>query len=182
MAEIFPVPTRGIGTPDYTPQALQEPWIASAPLRTGKTAGWIYTHIAIAQVIPSKGYLLLGSFTAAQLETLGIESILNEVWVADNPNIYCRCFVGGDYITGTMICSPLGCSPVFLYPAYLTDASLPYSCNAYDAELNRYGVICRFRKDIGRGYSIYHYLYNDDIVDHNLIIAGISYQRKIVVL
>lgn len=177
MAEIFPVELRGIGNPDYSEISLQEPWIATSPERQLLTAGWIHTLFNLNFALPAGIFTPFATLTAAQIESLGIESILMEWWIASSPNIYCQCYVGG-----VMICSPIGCSPFLCYASMLTEQSLPVSTHIYDVEAGRYGIVCRFHKDIGRGYEIQHGLFNASGVDQTCEIAAISYQRKITVV
>lgn len=176
VVETEAYPQEGVGRPDFSSTALQEPWVAPYTQRSLITAGWIYTLFKLDFALPAGEFTPFATLTAEEVEELGIEAILMEWWIASSPNVYCRCYVGD-----TMICSPIGCCPALCYAGMLTDQSLPVSTHIYDAEAGRYGVICRFRKDIGRGYKIEHGLFNDEETEQTCEVAAISYQRKVTV-
>lgn len=170
----YTVTQKGIGSPDYSATALQEPWVGAFPQRQLLTAGWMLTNFLPDFTLPAKTFVPFSELTADEIEEYGIEAILMEWWIASSPNVYCQCFIGD-----VMVCSPIGCCPALCYASGLTDPSLPVSTHIYDAEAGRYGIICRFRKDIGRGYPIKHGLFNDEVTDQTCEIAAVSYQRKI---
>ncbi|MBA7485580.1 hypothetical protein ES703_108709 [subsurface metagenome] len=177
IVETGAYPQEGVGRPDFSSAAIQEPWVAGYSQRPQISAGWIHTIFDMAIPLPAKQFTPFATLTAEEVKNLGIEAILMEWWIASSPNVYCRCYVGD-----TMICSPLGCCPALCYASMLTDPSLPISTHVYDEEAGRYGIICRFRKDIGRGYKIEHGLFNDEETEQTCEIAAIAYQRKVVVV
>jgi len=172
----FAVAQRGLGRPDYSATSLQEPWVAKSPDRNLISAGWIHTVFKLNFALPAGEFTTFATLTAEEIESLGIEAVLMEWWIASHPEIYCQCYVGD-----TMICSPIGCSPGLCHASELTNPSLPISTHIYDTVGDRYGIVCKFHKDIGRGYKVEHGLFNASGVDQTCEVAAISFQRKVTV-
>jgi len=176
IAKTFTIASRGVGRPDYAATFLEEPWIATYPDRLNTTIGWIFTSFQLNFALPAKTFTPFSTWTAAEVEATGLETVLFEFWIASSPNVYCQCYMGTQ-----MVCSPIGCSPALCFAGRLQDNSLPISTHIYNTETGRYGIVCRFRKDIGRGYSMEHGLYNDEVIDQTCEVAAVSYQRRITV-
>ncbi len=162
----------------YTPsgikvkgKVLTDPWVA--PWRAGETVGWAYHDSALNLTLPPKEFTPISVKTAAEVAALGLEQIALEAFIVSHPEVYCRC-----YVNDTLVCSPIGCCPMLAH-ALGTTGSDPLYCHVYDTAGDNYGVVCKYRKDLGRGLSFSHGLYNDTDVPQTLRIFLITYYRKI---
>jgi hypothetical protein len=161
--------TSGINVKD---KVLTDPWVA--PLRHEETIGWAYHDFGLNVNLPPNSFTPLSEKTAEEVAALGLEQIALEVYIVSHPEVYCRC-----YINGILVCSPIGCCPMLANLIGTTSAD-PVYCHIYDTTGHNYGVVCKYRKDLGHGLSFSHGLYNSTAVAQVARVFLITYYRKIV--
>ena len=102
--------SKGKGFPDFSQLALQEPWVANTPGREDISIGWPFTKVAINKALPKGKTTLMVELSASEIETYEIENVLQEIWIANSPDVFCRCSINDE-----VVCPATGCSPTALY-------------------------------------------------------------------